>query len=87
MNQIHEYAARIDYDLWMDMTKVKSLDAGTTSINAMVNEGLRGLSNLTSGLLDLCRSVILAFPFNIRFFSTGPLVVDFDEHGANQAFE
>ena len=41
MNQIHEYAARIDYDLWMDMTKVKSLDAGTTSINAMVNEGLR----------------------------------------------
>ena len=46
-----------------------------------------GLSNLTSGLLDLCRSVILAFPFNIRFFSTGPLVVDFDEHGANQAFE
>ena len=46
-----------------------------------------GLSNLTSGLLDLCRSVILAFPFNIRFFSTGPLVVDFDEHSANQAFE
>ncbi|MFT7573084.1 MAG: hypothetical protein ACI9JL_004143 [Paracoccaceae bacterium] len=41
MNQIHEYAARIDYDLWNDMTKVKSLDAGTTSINAMVNEGLR----------------------------------------------
>ena len=34
-------ASRIDYDLWMDMTKVKSLDAGTTSINAMVNEGLR----------------------------------------------
>ena len=41
MNQIHEYAARIDYDLWNDMTKVKSLDAGTTSINALVNEGLR----------------------------------------------
>ncbi len=41
MNQIHEYAARIDYDLWVDMTKVKNLDAGTTSINAMVNEGLR----------------------------------------------
>ena len=51
---------------------------------ALANERL---SNLTSGLLDLCRSVILAFPFNIRFFSTGPLVVDFDEHGANQAFE
>ena len=43
MNQIHEYAARIDFDLWNDMTKVKSLDAGTTSINAMVNEGLRML--------------------------------------------
>ena len=41
MKITHEYAARIDYDLWMDMTKVKSLDAGTTSINAMVNEGLR----------------------------------------------
>jgi len=32
------YAARIDYDLWMDMTKVKSLDAGTTSINAMCSQ-------------------------------------------------
>ena len=41
MNQIHEFAARIDYDLWMDMTNVKSLDAGTTSINVMVNGGLR----------------------------------------------
>ena len=41
MNRIHEYAARIDYDLWEDMTKVKNLDAGTTSINALVNEGLR----------------------------------------------
>ena len=38
MNQIHEYAARIDYDLWMDMTKVKNLDAGTTSINAMARD-------------------------------------------------
>ena len=41
MNRIHEYAARIDYDLWEDMTKVKKLDAGTTSINSLVNEGLR----------------------------------------------
>lgn len=41
MNKIHEYAARIDFDLWEDMTKVKNLDAGTTSINALVNEGLR----------------------------------------------
>ena len=40
MNQIHEYAARIDYDLWNDMTKVKNLEAGTTSIISMVNEGL-----------------------------------------------
>ena len=32
MNQIHEYTARIDYDLWNDMTKVKNLDTGTTSI-------------------------------------------------------
>ena len=41
MNQIHQYAARIDYDLWMDITKVKNFDAGTTSINSLVNEGLR----------------------------------------------
>ena len=41
MNQIHEYAARIDYDLWMDITKVKNFDAETTSINSLVNEGLR----------------------------------------------
>jgi len=41
MNQIHEYAARIDYDLWMDVTKVKNMDAGTTSINSLVNEGLK----------------------------------------------
>ena len=41
MNRIHEYAARIDYDLWKNMTKVKNLDAGTTSINSLVNEGLR----------------------------------------------
>ena len=41
MNKIQEYAARIDFDLWEDMTKVKNLDAGTTSINALVNEGLR----------------------------------------------
>tara|TARA_E500000331_G_scaffold341971_1_gene375055 strand:+ start:607 stop:801 length:195 start_codon:yes stop_codon:yes gene_type:complete len=41
MKQIHEYVARIDYDLWNDMTKVKSLDAGTKPINTMVNDGLR----------------------------------------------
>ena len=37
----HDYAARIDYDLWMDCLKVKQLDGGTTSINALVNEGLK----------------------------------------------
>ena len=37
----HDYAARIDYDLWMDCLKVKELDGGTTSINALLNEGLK----------------------------------------------
>ena len=45
------------------------------------------LSNLTSGLLNLYGSVILAFPLNVRFFSTGPFVVYFDEDGADQTFE
>ena len=33
MKITHDYAARIDYDLWMDCMKVKELDGGTTSIN------------------------------------------------------
>ena len=37
----HDYAARIDYDLWMDCLRVKELDAATTSINALLNEGLK----------------------------------------------
>ena len=41
MKATHDYAARIDYDLWMDCLKVKELDGGTTSINALVNEGLK----------------------------------------------
>ena len=41
MKNTHDYAARIDYDLWMDCLKVKELDGGTTSINALVNEGLK----------------------------------------------
>ena len=41
MKTTHDYAARIDYDLWMDCRKVKQLDAATTSINSMVNEGLK----------------------------------------------
>ena len=41
MKITHDYAARIDYDLWMDCLRVKELDAATTSINSMVNEGLK----------------------------------------------
>ena len=41
MKITHDYAARIDYDLWMDCLRVKELDAATTSINALVNEGLK----------------------------------------------
>ena len=41
MKITHDYAARIDCDLWMDCLKVKQLDAATTSINSMVNEGLK----------------------------------------------
>ena len=41
MKITHDYAARIDHDLWMDCLKVKQLDAATTSINALVNEGLK----------------------------------------------
>jgi hypothetical protein len=29
MKVTHDYAARIDYDLWMDCLKVKELDAAT----------------------------------------------------------
>ena len=41
MKVTHDYAARIDYDLWMDCLRVKELDGGTTSINALLNEGLK----------------------------------------------
>ena len=41
MKAKHSYAARIDYDLWMDCLKVDQLDAATISINSMVNEGLK----------------------------------------------
>ena len=41
MKNTHDYAARIDYDLWMDCLTVKELDGGTTSINALLNEGLK----------------------------------------------
>jgi hypothetical protein len=41
MKVTHDYAARIDYDLWIDCLKVKQLDAATTSINVLLNEGLK----------------------------------------------
>ena len=41
MKITHDYAARIDHDLWMDCLRVKELDRGTTSINALVHEGLK----------------------------------------------
>ena len=41
MKITHDYAARIDYDLWMDCLRFKALDGGTMSINALVNEGLK----------------------------------------------
>lgn len=41
MKITHDYAARIDYDLWMDCQRVKELDGATTSINSLVNEGLK----------------------------------------------
>ena len=41
MKITHDYAARIDHDLWMGCLRVKELDRGTTSINALVNEGLK----------------------------------------------
>ena len=34
-------AARIDFNLWMNCLTVKELDGGTTSINALLNEGLK----------------------------------------------
>ena len=41
MKATHDYAARIDHDLRMDCLRIKELDGGTTSINALVNEGLK----------------------------------------------
>ncbi len=41
MKITHDYATRIDHDLWMDCLRVKELDGGTPSINALVNGGLK----------------------------------------------
>ena len=41
MKITHDYAARIDYDLWMDCQRVKELDGANPSINSLVNEGLK----------------------------------------------
>ena len=50
MKVTHDYAARIDFDLWMDCLRVKELGAATTSINSMVNEGLKiVMSVMTQG--------------------------------------
>ena len=39
----HKYLTSIDAKLWNDVSRLKQLDARTTSINQMVNEGLRML--------------------------------------------
>jgi len=41
MKITHDYAARIDYDLWMDCLRARELRGATTSINSLVNEGLK----------------------------------------------
>ena len=41
MKNTHDYAARIDYDLWVDCLNVKQLDGGTISISALVNKSLK----------------------------------------------
>ena len=41
MKITYDYAARIDYALWMDCLQVQELDAATISINSMVNGGLK----------------------------------------------
>tara|TARA_Y100001934_G_scaffold276216_1_gene372244 strand:- start:481 stop:675 length:195 start_codon:yes stop_codon:yes gene_type:complete len=46
MKPIHNYAARIDYNLWCDMNKIMEHDAGTTSMNSMLNEGLRVIRDM-----------------------------------------
>ena len=40
MNATHDYFARIDFDLWKDITKVKEMDVKRQSVNSMINEGL-----------------------------------------------
>ena len=37
----HDYAARIDHDLLDGLSEGETTDAATTSINSMVNEGLK----------------------------------------------
>ena len=43
MKNTHKYLTSIDAKLWNDVSRLKQLDARTTSINQMVNEGLRML--------------------------------------------
>ena len=45
MKPKHDYLAKIDYGLWIDINRVKELDGGVTSINSLVNEGLKLVRN------------------------------------------
>tara|TARA_S200000501_G_C20767970_1_gene719196 strand:+ start:391 stop:597 length:207 start_codon:yes stop_codon:yes gene_type:complete len=45
MKPKHDYLAKIDYELWIDINRVKELDGGVTSINSLVNEGLKLVRN------------------------------------------
>ena len=46
---------------------------------------LDGLCNRMSGNSEAACSRILVFPFDISFVIGSPLVVDFDQHGADQS--
>ena len=41
MNLRHEYASRIDANLWNDIVKIKELEGNVNSINSYINLGLK----------------------------------------------
>ena len=41
MNLRHEYASRIDANLWNDIVKIKELEGNINSINSYINLGLK----------------------------------------------
>lgn len=41
MSAKHSFLTRIDKQLWEDITKLKNLEGGTSTINGYVHEGLR----------------------------------------------